>query len=552
MITNTLTTETPPIRNIWDYWVMDTPPRKSQVKTLEWMANLPPNIKYVMCEMPVGGGKSPIALTYASYLGHGTMGTSYILTPQKILQKQYEDSFDSSIIHSVYGKANYSCTGKVGLDCEIGQDIKPKCMNCPAKQAFEDIPNMPHVVLNYKLALLYADIFSSEDIEHMFPRRDLMVFDECHTLETHLVNHRLITISRNRCDSLGVVWVKPKTIQDAHSWLKNVYYSALHKKCQELAKTVKMINEKYMDGGSLLPSEIRTKRELTALVRHTELVKNLISLEVSFIDDNYVLVPGDNVFELKEIYGRNLFKKILLPKANKFLFLSSTILNKEAYCSDLGIPPEETEMISLDSEFDKDHRPVYFMPTSKMAYGWNAPEKKPLRDKMVNQVVKLCKLHEDDSGVIHTGSFQIAKWLISELRGKVDHVLMTHDDESGFNRDDLIADFVENSAKTPMLLISPSVTEGLDLKDDLARFAIFVKVPYPFLGDAWVKRRLELSDEWYQRQAMINIIQGGGRVVRTPDDWGNTYILDESFNYLWYKFKPRTPDWWKEAFSIIK
>ena len=69
-----------------------------------------------------------------------------------------------------------------------------------------------------------------------------------------------------------------------------------------------------------------------------------------------------------------------------------------------------------------------------------------------------------------------------------------------------------------MVLISPSLTEGLDLKEDLGRFSIFVKVPYPFLGDEWVKRRLELSDEWYQRQAFQNIVQGGGRVVRTPDD----------------------------------
>ena len=528
----------------------DSPPRPSQVKFLDWAAGLPSNIKYVMCEMPVGGGKSPIALTYASFLGNGPIGSSYILTPQRILQKQYEDSFDSAIIHSMYGKANYFCTEKVGLDCDIGWDIKPKCENCPARNAFARIRNTPHVVLNYKLALLYSELFYDNDDD--FPKRDLMVFDECHTLESQLVNHRVVTISKFRCDNIKVKWQRPKDIVAAQEWLKKEYYTAVNSACVELDKTCKVIDEKFSYGGALLPSEVKTKREYKALTRHRDLVKTLISINSDALNDNYVLILDKEFFEFKEIYGRNLFKNILQPKANKFLFMSSTILNKDAFCSDLGIPPEETAILTLDSEFDRDHRPVYYMPTAKMSYGWDKEDKRASRNKMASKVIKLCNIHEDDSGVIHTGNFQIAKWLLSELQGKVKHRLLTHDADSGFSRDEVVDDFVTNAGQYPMILISPSVTEGLDLKDDLARFAIFAKVPYPFLGDAWVKRRMELSDEWYQRQAMINIIQGGGRVVRTPDDWGNTYILDESFNFLWYKFNHKVPMWWKDAYSVIK
>jgi Rad3-related DNA helicase len=53
------------------------------------------------------------------------------------------------------------------------------------------------------------------------------------------------------------------------------------------------------------------------------------------------------------------------------------------------------------------------------------------------------------------------------------------------------------------------------------------------------------------RQAMISIIQGGGRVVRSPEDWGNTYILDESFGFLWNKYKKNAPQWWKDAFTVV-
>jgi len=102
------------------------------------------------------------------------------------------------------------------------------------------------------------------------------------------------------------------------------------------------------------------------------------------------------------------------------------------------------------------------------------------------------------------------------------------------------------------LLISPSITEGLDLKDDLGRFAIWAKVPFPFLGDNWVKRRQQLSSDWYSRQAMIAMIQGGGRIVRSKDDWGHVYILDESFGNLLKYSKRFLPKWFTESIEVIK
>ena len=89
------------------------------------------------------------------------------------------------------------------------------------------------------------------------------------------------------------------------------------------------------------------------------------------------------------------------------------------------------------------------------------------------------------------------------------------------------------------------------MKGDLARFAIVVKVPFGFLGDQWIKRRLDMSQEWYQRQALIDIIQGGGRIVRSSDDWGNVYILDQSFGYLKKMTDRMIPQWWKDSYRVV-
>ncbi len=116
-------------------------------------------------------------------------------------------------------------------------------------------------------------------------------------------------------------------------------------------------------------------------------------------------------------------------------------------------------------------------------------------------------------------------------------------------RKEAIGGYMESSV--PSILISPSITEGLDLKGDLARFAMIIKVPFGYLGDQWIKRRMEMSEEWYRRMAIKGIIQGGGRIVRGPEDEGSVYILDGCFGYLYSRSLNMVPQWWKDAYSVV-
>ena len=71
------------------------------------------------------------------------------------------------------------------------------------------------------------------------------------------------------------------------------------------------------------------------------------------------------------------------------------------------------------------------------------------------------------------------------------------------------------------------------------------------MGDQWIKKRMEISPEWYQRQTLINIIQGGGRVVRSETDSGVVYIVDASFGYLYKSAHHMIPRWWKDAYQVV-
>jgi ATP-dependent DNA helicase DinG len=544
-------TESEQTANILSYWPMKhSAPRKSQEEVLAWVETLPSHIKYILCEMPVGGGKSPLALNLSGWLAK-SKGNSYILTPQKVLQKQYEDSFERDQIHSLYGKSNYKCESK-GTNCEIGSDIKPRCEECPHKSAFQRVMYSPNVVLNYSLGLL---LFKYVLDEKIITKRKLIVFDEAHTLETHLTEFNAIIVSEFRCKQIGGIAFKQfTTMRYAHEWMRDAYLPALLSKISKLNPVVQEIIETCNhSGASPSREEMNSIALLKELTNHREMIQEQLMIpDFETIYADYVLVnEGKTAFKFKELYGKRNFRQFVEPMADKFLFMTSTILDKVAFCEDLGLDPSQAAFISLDSEFDIDNRPIFYMPTSKMAFGWDKPDRKKETDKILFKIRELCtKMHDEDSGIIHAGSFQIAKWLVENLENKVPHMIMHHNPGSGKTRDVVLAEFQELDG-VPKLLISPSITEGLDLVGDKGRFAIFAKVPFPFLGDAWVKKRMDLSDSWYKRQALIAMIQGGGRIVRSSDDWGHVYILDSSFGYLLSQSKSMVPEWWRESIRTL-
>jgi hypothetical protein len=93
------------------------------------------------------------------------------------------------------------------------------------------------------------------------------------------------------------------------------------------------------------------------------------------------------------------------------------------------------------------------------------------------------------------------------------------------------------------VLISPSLHLGLDLKDDLSRFQIITKVPYPSLGDRWIDEKRKRSEQWYSWQTGLRLVQAYGRSVRSKDDWAATYVLDANFGYFISRNKTIIPQW---------
>ena len=85
------------------------------------------------------------------------------------------------------------------------------------------------------------------------------------------------------------------------------------------------------------------------------------------------------------------------------------------------------------------------------------------------------------------------------------------------------------------VLVSSSLQEGVDLKDDLSRFQIIVKLPWLSLADPRTKKLTDQNNKWYSTEMWRRLIQSWGRSTRSSDDSSDTFILD-SHVWLWNEF----------------
>ena len=221
--------------------------------------------------------------------------------------------------------------------------------------------------------------------------------------------------------------------------------------------------------------------------------------------------------------------------------MSATILDKDAFCTSLGLAAEEVKFIQVTSDFPLQNRPIYPLNTAYL----NSDSLKlhKVQIKIARAIENLMTLHRNDKGIIHTTSYKQLDFIKENISQENKCRLLETNPE--IQRDEVIAEHV-NSTK-PTVLISPSLYTGLDLKDDLSRFQIIVKVPYPDLGDRWINEKRKINKQWYIWQTALRLVQAYGRSVRSKEDWAITYVLDSGFENFVKKNKNILPDWFTQA-----
>jgi Rad3-related DNA helicase len=222
------------------------------------------------------------------------------------------------------------------------------------------------------------------------------------------------------------------------------------------------------------------------------------------------------------------------------ILMSATFSDPSAYLR--GISLNSAKYIKLESLFDFERSPIYFYNSHRMSYN-HIDRNLPWLIDRINEIIKN---HKGESGLIHSASYKLSMDIFGGLTEENrKRVFIYNGTEEKRN---FLEELKKNNDK---ILLGPSLLEGLDMKDDFGRFQIFAKVPYLSLGDRFVKTKMNINPEWYRWKAIVNILQGTGRIVRNEKDWGVTYILDGSLGDLIHNNRKAFPSEFIKRIRVI-
>jgi Rad3-related DNA helicase len=553
--------------------------RDKQQKILEEIEQaIKSGFKYIFLEAPAGFGKSPVAIALARYLG-----SSHICTATKDLQAQY--SRDFPFIREVKGKSNFICIIKdeMGLDetCNYGPCLKDDGYDCIYKTKLGDykvqgegtkyetveldhfaqkkyIDKMKsqskiiqfdwkpchyyhqkwialkssHTIYNYKYFL--SDVFYSNNLQ----KRQLLVLDEAHTVESEVADFKSFTIFNEGITGfLPKLSIPYKNEYDIETWI--TFGTELREKLLIFIDKASTILEKNIDQYPFteknLIDAITKEKNLTTVIEDMRNNKdNWIVTNVEKAANNQlrkVLVTPIDV---------SSYFKDILDKGSISLFMSATILSKDYLCKIGGIKSDQVKFIRVqESNFPLKNRPIYLMNVAWL----NAKTMNQSLPAIANAVNNIMTTHKNEKGIIHTTSYSQLRFIKENI--SKENAIRLIETGSKFDRNEMLEKHY-NSSK-PTVLISPSLYLGVDLKDNLSRFQIIVKVPYADLTDRKISVMKQRDPNWYTWNAILKLIQAYGRSIRSKEDFANTYILDSSITFLLKQAKEMSPKWFSDA-----
>ncbi len=375
-----------------------------------------------------------------------------------------------------------------------------------------------------------------------FRARYLLICDEGHKLEDIVLSFVSFSISKKQCEDLGFkMEFKKHTLGN---WLPLIEefknYLCSSRFDSFLFQSYDTQSRKYQNQERTLLG----KKEKTIKLRDKFLEE--IERFKGFDKRNWVVEHREDKddgeilkVDFKPIEPKGYVYNTLLKYGMKIIIMSATLLSKERMIDVLGVEDfdDDTHIkyIDLNSPFPIENRIVHYRPISSMSYKILEQS----TDKIIGEIRTILSKHVNQKGIIHTKSYQLMNMIASRLK---DPRILIHDNDT---RQDTINMYIRS--EKPLVLVSPSIEEGMDFRDDLCRFIIIAKVPYLNLGDPQIKAHANKDPAWYSWKAIQSIIQEAGRGVRHETDWCSTYIIDSNFGRLLESYRRFFPQWFLDA-----
>lgn len=493
--------------------------------------------KFVLLNAPTGSGKSVIGYTVSKILG-----SSFYLTSTKILQSQLVGDFDDIVDlkgRNAY-KCNYwtsylndpSCCNTIDAithsqsykNCANGHCKSIGSAKCKYEGNCEYWNRLNEAIQATVCAMNYKSFLFQMMVGNRFVDRSLLIADEGHNIENELMDFVSVTFTDKMLRAANI------KIEDLGS--------------------VQAYQERFRtnDISSIL-SELKALALSQSSIKEYEEIERLeIKLNMFMIEDPTWWVyelknhkNGNTTLEFKPIYVRQHVNRLVFSKASSILIMSATLIDFNMIMDMYGIDRNDCVTITMPNSFPKENRPIY----KKYAGSMNFKDKFGTMPELIKKVNDICRHYRDFRGIIHTHNFEIMKKLEECCSQEVSQRFLL---QTNFQNKEAM---LEEHAQTKNgIIVAPAMHEGLDLRDDLSRFQIICKIPYPnFMDNKQLKMRTELNHNYLGYLCALKIIQSYGRSIRSEDDWADTYVIDSEFDRFVQRNRAMLPKWFVEAIT---
>jgi len=519
--------------------------RKGQKKAIEEIIQVYLERKHrvVILDAPVGSGKSLIAMATAFILNK-VGDTGYILASEISLQDQYENDIERFHLPwgSVKGVDNYLCKDngdKHSLGtCKI-RNKKPRKMycysECPYFSARDLAINTETSILNYNYWLIMQNFVREPNL---FTSRDFTICDEAHKILDIVQNHYSPRFTENTIEKLKKLsdfFMVHKVndhdveIHEIKNALKELWgleeQSEIYERLKIIEKMLKRfkgsieilkerVNEDYADKKP--PKEWREALFLSDWLKDLHCkIEDYNTIIKNTSVRNIVKNPTVDELVFNCLEERFMMNHYFHRFTGFTILMSATFSDPLEYMKNINI--KEAKHIKMENQFPFEKSPIYYYPKKRMSYKYIDQN----RDWLYSKINEIIEKHKGESGIIHSASYDLARKIKENLTPKNRKRVFVYE---GTTEKRKTLDMMKITKGK--ILMGPSLTTGLDMADDFARFAIIAKMPYPSLSNRFVKTKMKINPNWYKWKTIIEILQSVGRTVRHENDYCDTYILD--------------------------
>lgn len=389
----------------------------------------------------------------------------------------------------------------------------------------------PHSLWNYHS--YFQTIKYNQRQYGKYLKRNISVFDEAHSIDELIIKFVMIEIIQKHVNECGIR-IEDYDLSDIDIIIKLLEDIEMSYALQIRDIKQSRAFQRNPDYGRIVGLEHSYEKIAGARI------------EISSNQENFVV--NDPIFkngEFKSIAIKPLdvsgyIKKFFITPFQ--IFLSATI-DRDSFCQNMGFSPDDTAFVDTPhSPFPVENRKIEFLNTARL--GYYVPQVH--ENRIWIKIDEILSKHKGQRGLILTSSNSRCKDIINNLSAKNKRrVRICHaKNPGGMTQNDVIK---EHAKSDDGVLLSSSLWQGVDLKDDLSRFQIVAKVPYPNYTEKWIKAKMEMYPLWYPSKTIIKLLQGFGRSIRDGQDWAVTYVLDSAAQTLLNNAKNLVPRAYHDA-----